>query len=168
MRNPVVTFTSTSSPGVHYWNFGDNETSNERDPVHNYVDTGNYSVSLRVVDSNGCENEISETVFITPYFSVAIPNAFTPNPNGSSGGRYDKTGQNNYVFWPVTEGVTQYELLIFNRWGELIFTSNDHDIGWDGYYRGRVVPQEVYVWKLDITWENGQTFEGHGDVTVFR
>ena len=171
-RTPIVQFISTSSPNkkklVHRWDFSDAGTSDLRDPIHAFLDSGTFFVQLRVVDTNGCVDSTREAVVIKPYFNLEIPNAFTPNKSGSSGGHYDPNATNNWVFYPRTQGVDEYELQIFNRWGELLFESKDHSIGWDGYYRGRMASQEVYVWKLKIQWENGQSYEGIGDVTLFR
>lgn len=167
IRNPTFEFISTSSKGSHTWTFDGGDMSNDTNPVYTFADTGEYSVHLRVVDSNGCADEITKSVFVGPYFNIEIPNAFTPG-SGGNGGRWDPNSTNNRVFFPVTEGVSNYEMLIFNRWGELIFESNNFFIGWDGTVRGQAAPQEVYVWKIKITWENGQNFEGVGDVTLFR
>ena len=62
----------------------------------------------------------------------------------------------------------EYELNIFNRWGELIFVSKDPKIGWDGYYRGKLCKQDVYVWKVRIKFSNGEVLEKVGDVTLLR
>ncbi len=168
MRNPEVQFTSTSSDGDHYWTFDIIGKSTERNPTYIFADTGIYNVVLVVENVFGCLDSITNQVVVNPYFQIAIPNAFTPNLGGSSGGKYDPNSPNNYVFFPVTEGVEEFHMMIFNRWGEMIFESRDHDIGWDGYYRGQLAQQEVYVWKLEVKWENGQTYEGVGDVTLFR
>lgn len=168
IRKPIVRFTSKSSDGDHFWLFGDTGKSFIRNPEYTFADTGSYFIKLIVIDENGCSDSIEKSVIVGPYFKLAIPTAFTPNTSGSSGGKYDPKSPNNYVFFPITEGVTQFEMLIFSRWGELIFESKNHKIGWDGYYRGELSQQELYVWKLNITWENGQTFEGTGGVTLFR
>lgn len=72
------------------------------------------------------------------------------------------------MFFPYTKGVSVYKLQIFNRWGELIFESNDLRQGWDGYYKGKLCQQDVYVWKVDMTFNNGKTFIKTGDVTLLR
>ncbi|HYG52734.1 MAG TPA: gliding motility-associated C-terminal domain-containing protein, partial [Flavobacteriales bacterium] len=59
-------------------------------------------------------------------------------------------------------------LLIFNRWGELIFESTDVNKGWDGYYRGVICTQDVYVWKADVTFIDGREFSATGDLTLLR
>jgi len=57
---------------------------------------------------------------------------------------------------------------IYNRWGELIFESFDIDIGWDGYYRGRLSPQDVYVWKIMLQFGDGTVVQKAGDLTLVR
>ena len=171
-RSPVIQFISTSTPNIealkHSWKFEDGKESSKQNPVHFFADSGSYFVQLLVVDENGCADSSITAVIIEPYFNLNIPNAFTPYTGGGNGGRYDPNATNNFIFYPHTEGVSEYEMQIFNRWGELIFESKDHSIGWDGYYRGKMASQEVYVWKIKIKWENGQDYEGVGDVTLFR
>ena len=89
---------------------------------------------------------------------IEFPNAFTPDPNGPSGGYYDPNSFSNDVFFPIFEGVEDYHLMIFNRWGELIFESFDINIGWDGYYRGELAQSDVYVWKVRARFTNGGDF----------
>ena len=59
-------------------------------------------------------------------------------------------------------------MIIFNRWGELIFESFDINIGWDGYYRNKICQQDVYVYKVNITWTDGSKTIEAGDITLFR
>ncbi|NMD00635.1 MAG: hypothetical protein GYA62_13075, partial [Bacteroidales bacterium] len=99
---------------------------------------------------------------------IEFPSAFTPNPNGPNGGKYNPNDLNNDVFHPIFVGVDQYQLSIFNRWGELIFESTDPNIGWDGYYRNELCKQDVYVWKVKGKFINGQSFLKAGDVTLLR
>ena len=89
---------------------------------------------------------------------IAYPDAFTPNG--------DKL---NDVFLPVYKGViVEYQLNIFNRWGELIFESKDIDVGWDGTYKDKLCKQDVYVWKVYVKFSNGQVYIKAGDVTLYR
>jgi gliding motility-associated-like protein len=99
---------------------------------------------------------------------VIFPNAFTPNPNGPSGGIYDPTSMDNNIFFPYTSGVAEYKLEIFDRWGELIFESDEVRRGWDGYYRGKLCQQDVYVWKASVKLNTGKTYNGVGDVTLLH
>ena len=167
--NPIVNFNNSSSFASDYiWNFGDGDTSTAENPSHTYQDTGTYRIWLVGTSGNGCIDSSQLLVSIEPFFEIEIPNAFSPNPFQSSGGKYDPDAMNNDVFFPHTTGVQKYHLMIWNRWGEMIFESFEHEIGWDGYYKGKLAQQEVYVWKLDITWMNGQKLNKVGDLTLFR
>jgi gliding motility-associated-like protein len=75
---------------------------------------------------------------------------------------------NNDVFFPIYKGVDDFEMQIFNRWGELIFESKDVRQGWDGYYRGKLCQQDVYVWRVRVTFMDGGELTDMGDVTLLR
>ena len=78
-----------------------------------------------------------------------------------------KIDSRNDVFHPVIkEDVEEYQLKIFNRSGLLIFESNDINIGWDGYYLQKLMPQGVYVWKVRGRFAKGRSFVEMGDVTL--
>ena len=88
---------------------------------------------------------------------VKVPNVFTPN------GDLD-----NEVFMPLMQGVVEYNMMIYNRWGELLFESNNQEIGWDGYDKGVLSPSGVYIYKLDLKFTNGERTSKFGDVTLLR
>jgi gliding motility-associated-like protein len=73
-----------------------------------------------------------------------------------------------FFFPPIREKVTGYKLQIFNRLGVLIFQSNDVNVPWDGYYRGTVCPQGVYVWYVEGKYSNGEPFRQVGDITLLH
>ena len=75
---------------------------------------------------------------------------------------------NNDIFFPYTAGVTDFQFAIFDRWGEQVFESLDVKKGWDGYYKGKLCEQGVYVWKAYIKMNNGKEFNKTGDVTLLR
>jgi gliding motility-associated-like protein len=70
------------------------------------------------------------------------------------------------IFRPVAEGIDKYRLEIYNRWGELIFVSEDVNKGWNGYIKDSPVKQDVYVWRVTATFTNGRPYVEAGDVTV--
>ncbi|MBL4755926.1 MAG: PKD domain-containing protein [Flavobacteriales bacterium] len=168
IRDPDISFNSNSSASSYSWDFGDNDASQAEDTVHYYPDTGTYNVILTVTDTNSCENTCAFTILITPYYELEIPNGFTPQPNGPSGGQYDPTALNNDIFYPFTDYVEQFHMMIFNRWGEMVFESTDIKIGWDGYYRGNLSQQDVYTWKIKIKYVDGHVIEQIGDLTLIR
>jgi gliding motility-associated-like protein len=144
-----IKFTNTSSPADMYaWNFGDGATSATLHPTHVFTEPGYYQVTLHATNNNGCDDIVGKV--ITVLGDVQVPNAFTPNTEGASGGRYNKYDNSNDVFFPFARGVVLYHMSIFNRYGELIFQSNDIDIGWDGYFNGKLCQQDTYVWQIDL------------------
>ena len=152
------------------WNFGDGKMSMEQSPLHYYQEEGEYDISLTVNTSHNCPDTytIPRAVIAESIGEVSFPNAFTPSASGPSDGKYNPNDFDNDIFHPVFSGVDEYRLSIFNRWGELIFESNDPNIGWDGYYRQVLCKQDVYVWKVEGKFINGQEFVKTGDVTLLR
>ena len=74
----------------------------------------------------------------------------------------------NHVFFPYATGVTYFKMLIFNRWGELIFETNDINNGWDGYYRGQLCQEDVYVYKASASFIDGRKVEKIGDILLLK
>ena len=144
---------------AYEWDFGDGGTAISRDVTHNYTEIGVYDIALFVTTANGCRDSLTlyEEVEIIGAGKIAFPNAFTPNGDGL-----------NDDFRPVSEGVIKYELLVYNRWGELIFTTKDLSDGWDGKINSDFAKPDVYVWKAQGNFTNGRAFEIAGDVTLIR
>jgi PKD repeat protein len=161
-----------SEHGVSYlWDFGDGGSSIQKDPRYLYSQTGVHTISLDVWTEHGCTDRMSlpEVVTVVGHGAIRFPNAFRPDPSGPTGGYYDLgEPMRNHVFRPAWEGVVDYTLRIFNRWGELLYTSEDVMKGWDGYYQGQMAKQDVYVWKVWGTFSNGEKFVLAGDVTLLR
>ncbi|MCE9538554.1 MAG: gliding motility-associated C-terminal domain-containing protein [Bacteroidetes bacterium] len=148
------------------WSFGEGGTSTAIDPEYVYTLSGTYQVELIATSQHGCLDTAYMDVITNA--NVIFPNVFTPDPNGPSGGTYTLFDLSNDVFFPYTYGVVEYKLEMFNRWGEQIFESLDIKIGWDGYYRGEICQQDVYVWKAYIKLNNGKIYNLNGDLTLLR
>jgi len=168
--NARIAFTDQSTPGIvaRAWDFGDGTVSTVRDPVHTYSALGNHPVELWVRDNKGCTDSVTREVRITPVYDVKVPNIFTPDPRGGGGGRWVPNDLNNDVFYPFARFVDDFRMRIFNRWGELVFESRDITHGWDGYYRGQMGPQDVYVYRIWLRFVDGVEAERMGDVTLMR
>lgn len=168
----AVSFANKSiGANIFNWNFGDSNTSTEVNPVYEYTTPGNFDVSLQVSNEYGCMDEYVQNEAVTAQEggNIEFPNAFTPNPNGSGNGEYIFGDKNNYVFYPaIQEGVVEYKMQIFSRWGQLIFESNDIKIGWNGYHRNKICSQGVYIWKVTCRFSTGQLKVYTGDVTLLR
>ncbi|MGB3948220.1 MAG: PKD domain-containing protein [Bacteroidia bacterium] len=167
LPNDVMQLTNLSTgANSYFWDFGDGTTSTLLNPSYLYNAIGIFNVQLIAINQYGCTD--SATAVITTDADIIFPNAFTPNPYGPSGGVYDINSFDNDIFFPYTSGVVEYELQIFNRWGELIFESFDVKNGWDGYYRGQLCQQDVYVWKAYVRLSNGKVFNKVGDLTLIE
>lgn len=175
---PVIAFEDQSTGTItsYSWSFGDGGTSGAMDPSHEYMELGTFFVELEVEDQNGCTASATHPVTIEPVYDVVIPTAFTPNPNGpggpggngSGGGNWVTGDLSNDVFYPFVRFVDEFRMRIFNRWGELIFESTDLSVGWDGYYRGELSPQDVYVVQTWFKFVDGKKVEKLSDLTLFR
>ncbi|MFK8038902.1 MAG: T9SS type B sorting domain-containing protein [Crocinitomicaceae bacterium] len=175
-------FTSLSvgdGPLQYIWNFGTdgrNGTSSDSAYTFNFINTNpedpsinitkespttTIEVCLEVINTYACVSEACQFISIHEDLAFYIPNSFTPSQ-----------GEYNNTFKPVfASGIDkyQYQLLIFNRWGEVIFESNDPEFGWDGKYGDRIADQAAYVWRItyEDTYEAVQkTVSGH--VTLIR
>ncbi|HTF04561.1 MAG TPA: gliding motility-associated C-terminal domain-containing protein, partial [Bacteroidia bacterium] len=142
--NPVVTFTDASTNAASWlWSFGDlaNSSSTDQHPTFTYPDPICYLVELEVTSSDGCVDTAVQLVCIDPDVIIYVPNTFTPDENGL-----------NDVFIPVSQGINpdKYEFWIFDRWGNMIFYTDDLDEGWDGKVLGsnEICQIDTYVWKI--------------------
>lgn len=141
--NPIVTFKNKSQLNAYnQWKFDDLGGSTTANPVFTFPfgKEDDYEVTLIVTSDKGCIDSITKVVPVRDQTIFYVPNAFTPDGD-----------DNNNVFLPImTVGVDpqNYKLEIFNRWGELIFESNDYNVGWDGTYGGKMVKSGTYVWKI--------------------
>ena len=167
LPNDPAICTNTSTGAITYeWNFGDGTTTVQANPIHNYMALGNYTITLVATNMYNCTDTASNNVNATG--DIVFPNAFTPDVHFASGGVYNPTDYTNHVFFPFATGISEFHILIFNRWGELIFESNDIDIGWDGYYRGELCQQDVYVYKAEATFIDGRQVQKLGDIMLLR
>ncbi len=142
----------------------------EKDPRHTYDTEGLYDIELHVWSDNDCYDALKVLGAIEVFESgqILFPNAFTPNLDGSSGGAYNPNDFSNDVFYPIGEGLEEYHLEIFNRWGILIFESYDINVGWDGYYDNKLLNEGVYVWKVTGKYNNGKDFKKVGTVMLLH
>ncbi|MBP6697946.1 MAG: gliding motility-associated C-terminal domain-containing protein [Flavobacteriales bacterium] len=162
--DPTVQFFDASSPNAvnFLWDFAGLGSSTLEYPEFTFPDGegGMYEVCLTASDANNCPDEICTTVVIYDLLIVHVPNAFTPDGDGINDG-----------FVPIFNlpWVDNYEFLIFDRWGERIFTSTTPGETWDGNYHGVAVESEVYVWELKYRDMLSRDYgKARGHVTVLR
>jgi gliding motility-associated-like protein len=156
LLNPLVEFIDLSSKDVTnwFWTYGvNNEYSTNQNPYYNYPDTGNYNVSLLVANQFDCVDSIVKTVRINEISTLYIPNAFTPNGDGI-----------NDIFSIFGNEIAQFELIIFNRWGEQLFESQSLDNSWSG----KNAPTGIYTYKISVEYTNNRRESRTGKVMLIR
>ena len=145
--NSTVSFFNNSSNAENYfWNFGDLTTSTEFEPIHIYstnLQTG-YVATLVVTSEAGCVDSTSMPISYQEQLIYYVPNSFTPDAD-----------EHNQLFAPIfTSGFSpeNFEMTIFNRWGELVWQSFDHNEGWDGSFGvdGLNAPVGTYIWVISF------------------
>ncbi len=139
------------------WDFGDGNTSTQSTPSYFYGEnkSGNYLVKVTIVDTNGCvvQNDTLYPFVPSATSYIYIPNVFTPNGDGL-----------NDTFKIVGEFPECVEsVLIFDRWGNLIFSSDSYLNAWNGNYKNGPSPEGVYVYVV-----SGKRFKRFGTVTLLR
>ncbi|MGB3947013.1 MAG: choice-of-anchor L domain-containing protein [Bacteroidia bacterium] len=162
---PTISFNDESSSDVNYWmwDFGDGTTlgTTTSNPSHDYPDdtTNTYNVTLIVRNVNGCYDTVEHQVTIGPAFTFYIPNAFTPNNDG----------KNDY-FNGSGIGIEEYTMRIFDRWGNMVFKTQDLNMHWDGKSNeGNSASQiDVFIWKVDIKDILNKKHTLMGTVTIVR
>lgn len=161
--NAAIEFTAilqNSPPSIH-WDFGDGNTSTAGNPVHEYTQPGVYTVTLTVVDENGCERVLTkkEYIKVDETINLWVPNAFSPNGDGD-----------NDEFYVYSTLIVDFEINIYNRWGQLVYTSQNMNFRWDGrdMKSGAVIPEGVMTYLIKATAYNGQALQKPGTVTIIR
>ena len=167
-----VTFANYSENGSDYlWDFGDGKSSIDIRPVHQYSETGFFNVTLYITSTEGCKDTLILPNAVEAFNDgLKVPNAFMPDKTGPSGGNFDYGNPQNRVFYPVVPpgDVVEFEFMVYNRWGNLLFVSKEVQRGWDGYYNGKLCSQDVYVWKITCRYKSGEIVTKTGDVTLIR
>jgi gliding motility-associated-like protein len=146
------------------WDFGDEltlkDSSQEHSPMYFYeADTNTYYVRLIVETNYGCKDTFEYPVEVGPDLIVYIPNAFTPNDAGP---------KDNDDFKAFISGEKTMELIIFDRWGEIMFQTTDKNMEWDGTYKGKPAQQDVYSYLLRVTALNDEVYTYTGTITLIR
>ncbi|PLW94298.1 MAG: hypothetical protein C0592_03275 [Marinilabiliales bacterium] len=152
MSNPGVTFYDISMGGSYWWwDFGDNTTSTEQNPMHVYSNHGEYDIMQIVSNDFGCADTAYNSITVANDQLFYIPNAMTPNGDGI-----------NDVFMPFGYGwsIDDFEMRMYDRWGNLLYVTSDINKPWDGTVMGgsETVPTGVYVWiirykDMDNKWQ---------------
>lgn len=156
---PLVNFVNLSLGNIAYcyWNFGDGfSTTVDFNPAHTYETFGNYKVTLYVVNNAGCEDTVIKELTVSPMTAIYIPNAFTPGNDDV----------NNY-FFPSGEVINYYSIIIYNRWGQRIFSGNRNQ-PWNGRSNGEHIQSGNYVYQIAGKDVFDNKFERVGNIAVLK
>jgi gliding motility-associated-like protein len=162
IANPDVEITNlTSGADTYSWSFGDTEVYNYFQPgivtYPTYV-SDQYYVSLIAYNDNGCVDSTFRIINFDNSLVIYVPNAFTPDGD-----------EFNNIFKPIFAApVASYNLKIYNRWGEILFESNDTEVGWNGTYNGTLVQDGAYTWDILVTTFETRTYRKQGTVSILK
>ncbi len=127
-------------------------------PVATPAETTEYNV---IVELEGCRDTLSVTVTVEPFICgypyIYLPNAFTPNGDGI-----------NDVLYLRGNNITEMRLIIYNRWGQRVFSTEDQSVGWDGTYQGKQLPPDVYGFYFEVRCGDEELYTLKGNVTLLR
>jgi gliding motility-associated-like protein len=143
--NPRIDFYNSSSGAeVYTWTFGDDiGSSADESPSFLFPDEpGVHEVELIAYNENNCSDTVVAMVEILDEIIYFVPNTFTPDGDGFNEG-FKPIFTSGYEPW-------DYNLLIFNRWGQIVFESNNANLGWDGFFNGKIAPEGTYIWKIEF------------------
>ena len=162
VENTPNVFTNLSSDDAisFVWYFGDGDsvaTTSRAPVVHQYNATNTFNACLVAVNAAGCVDTICKPVEVIINPLVDVPNAFTPN-----------SGDINSKVMVKGFGIAKMRFIIWNRWGQKVFETNDQRIGWDGRFKGALQPMDVYAYTLDVQFFDGTKATKKGDITLIK
>lgn len=160
--NPTIDLTNTSQNAtVWYWNYGDNTSSTNFEQDHTYDVPGIYPIYLIAMNDSGCSDTAWIDITVNDYHTFFVPNAFTPDDNG-----------HNEIFIPEFTNIISdgYSLIVFDRWGNIVFESNDPAVGWNGRWKnsGKMAQEDIYVYRINYTDNMYKTYKLLGHVALIR
>ena len=160
--DPIIFLTEEASGEIAYeWSYGGYVFSTEMNPEFNTLDVGNlaFDLCLKAIDVNGCTDVFCRNVEVIEKLRVFVPSAFTPDGDGV-----------NEVWFPVVLGTVEYDLKVFNRWGEVMFSSTTPGEPWLGEVNGggHYAANDMYTYILTVVAEDLETHEYSGHVMLLR
>ncbi len=149
-----------STGAVNYaWFFGDNTTSNLTAPTHSYSTPGDYFITLVAINAAGCTDTTTVGMFeVFPPSNIVAPSAFSPNGDGAN-------DIFRIIYSPL---ISKINFTIYNRWGEMVFQTNNPKEGWDGTFNGIMQPLGVYMYTVNATFTDGKNLTKQGNVTLVK
>lgn len=138
-------------------------TSTSQNPSFHYENPGEYVVALVVKSDFGCTDTILKPIKVYEDYGLYVPNVFTPNGDGL-----------NDIFQPKGFGITKFQMMIYDRWGEKVYETSDIEKGWDGKKQSKhdvnyaTGPDGSYTWQIKLTNVFGEAKEFTGHVILMK
>jgi gliding motility-associated-like protein len=155
VNKPFVLVNNAQNATRYVWDFGDGTTSTEKEPSHQYLKSGTYTICLTSLNDGGCSDRTCLQVNAEVNLGIEVPTAFSPNGDGKNDVLYVRGG-----------GIRSFALTVYNRWGQKIFETADMAQGWDGQYQGATQGNDVFAYILTATFINGTGVQKTGSITV--
>jgi len=161
INTPIIFTNLSSADAVRFkWIFGDGDslvTASRAPVVHEYNATKTYDACLLAYNVNGCADTLCRQVSTLIEPALDVPNAFTP-----------LSGDANSIVYVRGYGIAKLKFIIWSRWGEKVFETNSKKIGWNGQYKGKLLPMDVYAYTLEAEFSDGTKANKKGDITLIR
>lgn len=153
-----INITNLSTGGtIYFWSLFNSPYSTLQDLVYPITVPGEFTFELLVINSFGCMDSTEVTIIVNPSFAIFFPDAFTPDHD-----------TNNDIYIPKGYGIKEFEIMIFDRWGEMIFKSTDINKGWDGTFKGAAPLMDVYVYKAVVKDLKDNNYYYTGHITIVQ
>ena len=156
---PISLFDDSKGPEIidWSWDLGNGALVNEVNARNTYVSPAAYPITLKITNAVGCEAVNTQILDVEKGFRVAMPSAFTPNLDGL-----------NDYFRPTLENIVSMYLVIYNKYGSVVFETNDLDGEWDGSLNLTPLPQDSYLYEITYEAESGIFRTSRGKVAMLR
>jgi len=139
------------------WTFDNHDASTSNAPNTTFDVWGWHEVRLVAINEIGCTDTLLKTIYIKPEFYFYAPNTFTPDADAF-----------NSTYKVSVIGAKEFDFMIFNRWGDLIYQTSDIYFEWDGSYKGNLSPDGSYIYRVKITDKEGYIHHHFGTINLLR
>lgn len=155
----ILTDNSSSDATAFFWDFGNGETSTDQNTSVIFTSEGTYTVCLEVTSTGTCIDSTCKNITVIEEVNSAIgvPLAFSPNSDN-----------HNDVLYVRGQGIQSFTFILYNRYGEKVFETNDMSVGWDGIFRNKEENTGVFVYYLEYKLMDGNIESSKGNITLVR
>lgn len=158
VNEPVQLNNLSQSATTYLWNFGNGTASSDFEPSVAYAQIGQYTITL-IASNATCTDSLTKDAYVQVLdeAKMFIPNVFTPNGDG-----------NNDKFYVYGSSVRQIYLDVFNRWGEKVYATENVYVGWDGTYKGEMLPPQILTYQVKVVYMDGTNQLYKGTISLIR